>query len=244
LKPDAILFAISQYNLSGGAQKRLAAALEQGSSLPMRLVRMEGPGQPLGAALDALVAAGHCNILVQPLGLPFPESLRAWLPGAIGHWLAQSSGGVTVLLGKELADISDILAASARSAIAHADEAEPASAANMALGKPGWQDPPDFKHHLIVCTGPRCAYRDAASLLVALKDEVARQKVSNDCLTTRTGCMFPCNQGPMVAVYPKGEWYRLADAGDVTRFVQTVLVGGRTEPDLLIHTARLAREPA
>lgn len=44
----------------------------------------------------------------------------------------------------------------------------------------------------------------------------------------------------MVALYPKGEWYRLPDAESVRRFVGRVLVAGETLPDLLIHTAKAA----
>lgn len=242
--PDAILFAISQYNLSGGAQKRLAHSLAEASPVPTRLLRMEGPGQPLTAALDDLVEAGHRSILLQPIGLPFPEALRAWLPGAVGHWLAgqPETERPQVHIGAELLELADIAGFAAHAALEGAEKSQPAGPENTALGKPGWQDPPDFKHHLIVCTGPRCNYRDSASLLVALKQEIAEARIGNECLTTRAGCMFPCNQGPVLAVYPRGEWYRLPDAGAVRRFVETVLVEGRTAPDLLVHTARLARE--
>jgi len=129
-------------------------------------------------------------------------------------------------------------------AFANIDKARPVAGVKPSLGKPGWQDPPDFTHHLLVCTGPRCHYRDAASLLHALKEETARQGIANECLTARTGCLYPCNQGPMVALYPRGEWYRLPDADSVRRFVGDVLAEGRTLPDLLIHTAKAARHPS
>jgi (2Fe-2S) ferredoxin len=48
----------------------------------------------------------------------------------------------------------------------------------------------------------------------------------------------------VVALYPRGEWYRLPDADSVTRFVGTVLVAGGTLPDLLIHTAKSVRTPS
>ena len=140
------------------------------------------------------------------------------------------------IVGSDISSDASTLAASVRWAIDNADTALPTAGVKPSLGKPGWQDPPDFTHHLLVCTGPRCQYRDAASLLHVLKDETTRQGIASQCLTARTGCLFPCNQGPMVALYPRGEWYRLPDAQSVARFVTRVLIAGQTLPDLLIHS--------
>jgi len=239
-QPDAVLFVISQINLSARRQGQLADALTAAvAPLPGRLIRLEGVGASLPSALDDLRDAGHRDILVQPVGVPFTESLIAWLPGALATW--RSTGGnaeVAVRLGRDVASRVDILASVAGAALAEVDAATAVEGVRPSLGKPGWQNPPDFEHHLLVCTGPRCQFRDAASLVQTLKEETARQGVSDQCLTARTGCLLPCNQGPMVALYPKGEWYRLPTRDDVTRFVAEVLVEGRTAKDLLIHTAR------
>lgn len=222
--------------------RRMETALAAQSPVPIRLIRLEGPGTALPDILDAVAADGHRSILVQPLGLPFPEGLLAWLPGALGNWLAaQTPDRFTLRLGKDMCDISDILDRAVAASLDALPDATAVDAGNTKLGKPGWQNPPDFTHHLLVCTGPRCQYRDSASLLNELKETIAAAGLSRDCLTTRTGCMFPCNQGPMVAVYPRGEWYRLESRADVQRFVSLVLRDGDTVPDLLIHTARDAR---
>lgn len=240
--PDAIIFAISQQNLSAGAQKRLAQSLSDASRIQTRLVRLEGSGDPLTLALDELVAEGYNSILVQPMGIPFPEALRVWLNGAIGHWLDRKSASIRphVLIGGELADIADLAGFAVEASLAGSCHAKVADTSNTALGKPGWQNPPDFTHHIIVCTGARCNYRDSASLLLSLKAEIAQAGVGEKCLTTGTGCMFPCNKGPMVAVYPRGEWYHLPDAPSVARFVSTVLANDDTLHTHLIHTAKSA----
>ncbi|HWJ88710.1 MAG TPA: (2Fe-2S) ferredoxin domain-containing protein [Pelagibacterium sp.] len=242
MRPDTIVFVLSQYNLSGGRLRRMEAALAANAPVPVRLIRLEGPGAALPDILDAVAADGHRSILIQPLGLPFPEGLVTWLPGALGNWLAaQTPDRFTLRLGKDMCDISDILDRAVTASLEGLPDAITVDAGNTKLGKPGWQDPPDFTHHLLVCTGPRCQYRDSASLLIELKDTIAAAGLSRQCLTTRTGCMFPCNQGPMVAVYPRGEWYRLDTRADVQRFVFSVLRDGQSLPDLLIHTARAVR---
>lgn len=242
MTPDAIIFAISQQNLSAGAQKRLAQSLADASRIQTRLVRLEGPGDPLTLTLDELLADGYSSILVQPIGIPFPEALRVWLTGAIGHWLNTKSTSIRplIFIGGELADIADLAGFAVEAALAGSCKAKLTDTNNTALGKPGWQNPPDFIHHIIVCTGPRCHYRDSASLLTSLKAEIAQVGVGEKCLTTGTGCMFPCNKGPMVAVYPRGEWYHLPDAHSVTQFVSTVLANDDTLHTHLIHTAKAA----
>ncbi|AEQ53620.1 (2Fe-2S) ferredoxin domain-containing protein [Pelagibacterium halotolerans] len=245
MQPDFILFAISQYNLSAGKFRTMAARLEAACASPAMLVRLEGTGTSLPDALDALVAQGRRRILVQPVGLPFMESLRAWLPGAIKHWLDQTGrDDIEVAIGSEIVEATDLLEQLALATLANAEAAEPITSARASLGKPGWERPPDFTNHIFVCTGPRCHYRDAASLPLELKAELGRQDVARKCLTTRTACMFPCNKGPMVAVYPRGEWYHLPDSDALARFVKSVIVEDTTLPDLLFFTAAGPAAPA
>ena len=245
MQPEIILFAISQHNLSAGKFRAMAARLEAACAVPSMLVRLEGTGTSLPDALDELVAQGRRRILVQPIGLPFMESMRAWLPGAISHWLERTGRtDLDLTIGREITDETDLLEHVASIALANAGTALPAIDTRPSLGKPGWETPPDFAHHIFVCTGPRCHYRDAASLTLALKAELTRQDASRKCLTTRTGCMFPCNKGPMVAVYPRGEWYHLPDGDAVTRFVKSVIVEETTASDLLFFTAAKPAGPA
>ena len=79
------------------------------------------------------------------------------------------------------------------------------------LGKPGWDLPPAHEVHILVCTGPRCHLRDAGGLPQILKAKCAEAGISDRCLTTRTGCIYPCNQGPVVVLYPTDEWFHLPD---------------------------------
>lgn len=243
MSPDSILYVISAQNLSKRKLDQLRSDSAAATSCASALIRIDGDGPGLPQSLLDLCVAGHRTILVQPLGLPFPEALSVWLSGAVSHWQEhEAPEGVSVSIGDDVTSSSAGVRALMSIVEASTELARPASDAKPALGKPGWQDPPDFTHHLLVCTGARCHFRDAASLQSHLKGEIARQGISDKCLTARTGCLYPCNQGPMVAVYPLGEWYRLPDAESVARFVGDVLVDGKTVPDLLIHTAKSVRE--
>lgn len=238
---DAILFVVSAYSLSKGALKRLKAAALNATSRPARLIRLEETGPSLMDALDSMRAEGHRRIRVQPFGIPFPEGLLAWLPGVMAEWRTRGQNADTWLeLGPDPARHTDALMAFTAAFLAHPDPVKPIEGVTPRLGKPGWNDPPDFDFHLLVCAGPRCAIHGAASFTHMLKDELKAAGVFDRCLTTRTGCIYPCNRGPVLALYPHGHWYRLPDVKATRRFVREVLVDGGTADDLRFHTAKAA----
>lgn len=186
-------------------------------------------------ALDRLVAEGARFILVQPVGIPFSDSLFAWLPGALAHWQRNcGQPGLSLSLARDQVEDPAVLAALASSALAAAADATPVAAEGTIDGA-GWDEVPPFRHHLLVCNGPRCNYREAGPLRTVLAEELSRAGMARDCLVASTGCLFPCNNGPVVAHYPTGRWYRLRDADAVSRFVSTVLKDGGALPEFVIH---------
>lgn len=235
MQPDAILYLITQPYLSAKRLRALTNGLVSATSVPSAVARMEGVGQGVMSSLDGLVANGARSILVQPVGLPFSDSLAAWLPGALAHWLAQDRPEqINLTLASDQVgqqDVLDVVARSARDGVAQAQPIDPADAS---IDNPGWQEPPPFKHHLLVCSGPRCTFRETGTVRQALEAELRRAGIADDCLVTLTGCMFPCNQGPIVAQYPAGRWYRLQSPSDVARFA-TALAANEPLNDLTVY---------
>lgn len=239
---DAILFVVSAYSLSKRAMDRLEAAARAATSGPVNLIRLEDTGPSLIDALDVMRAEGHRAIRVQPLGVPFPESLMSWLPGVMADWRTRGDNADTMLeLGPDPATDAVALEAFAAAALSNPQAPKPIEGVKARLGKSGWNDPPDFEFHLLACIGPRCAIHGAASFTAMLKDELRAAGVMDRCLTTQAGCVYPCNRGPVLALYPHGHWYRLPDVTAVRRFIQEVLIDGGTADDLRFHTARAAR---
>ncbi|WP_116654742.1 (2Fe-2S) ferredoxin domain-containing protein [Pelagibacterium sediminicola] len=234
--PDAILFLVSQPYLSARRFRQLQAGLCAAAHMPCRVVRMEGAGQSAMEALDDLVGEGARDILVQPVGLPFSDSLMAWLPGALGYWQRESAvAGLSVRLASDQIDDGDVLRVIAEKAIARAESARPVDVETGSIEGKGWDDVPAYRDHLLVCTGPRCTYRRSGLLRDVLNAELSRQGVMRSTLVATTGCLFPCNGGPVVAHYPAGRWYRLDTQADVAAFVTTVLVERRPLSHLIIH---------
>ena len=235
MHPDAVLYLVTQPYLSARRFRALSEGLTAAQRHPSAVARMEGVGPGPMHALDELVAKGARAILVQPVGLPFSDSLAAWLPGALAHWLAQPRAErVDLRLAADQVEEACVLGAVAASALANAVRARPIAPEEASITNPGWQEPPPFRHHLLVCTGPRCTFREAGTVRQVLDAELRRAGIHDDCLITLTGCLFPCNRGPMVAVYPSGRWYRLENHADVARFA-TALAAGQPLPELTIH---------
>ena len=55
------------------------------------------------------------------------------------------------------------------------------------------------------------------------------QKLTRDdrVLVAQTGCLYPCNLGPMMVVYPDGVWYGGLTADAIDQIVEEHFVGGQ-----------------
>ena len=225
----ATLFLISAAAVSRKNFARLASGLIAATTAPARAIRLQDEGEGLWAALDALAAAGPARIVLRPVGVPFSQSLKAWLPGAAGDWLARSGDAAPELfLADEPGQDPLVLRAIAD---AEVPMRRIVPQADGHFGK-GWDAPPRHRHHILVCTGPRCHLRDAPALVQVLEAEIGRAGLSRDCLVTTTGCLYPCNAGPIAVVYPTGRWVHLPDRDAVARFVHRGLKHGEALPDL------------
>jgi len=94
--------------------------------------------------------------------------------------------------------------------------------------------------HVLMCTGPRCTdnvadnERSAEAMFKVLGqaiDACDGLRVKR----TRTHCFAVCKQGPILAVYPDGIWYRNVDAAAIQRIVSEHLVGDCPIEPLIFH---------
>jgi sirohydrochlorin cobaltochelatase len=81
--------------------------------------------------------------------------------------------------------------------------------------------------HVLVCANADCADRGSIGLLSSLRRLVKHAGRERDIRVTRTGCMGRCGEGPTVAVYPDGIWYRQVAEGDAAELVREHLLGDR-----------------
>ncbi len=81
--------------------------------------------------------------------------------------------------------------------------------------------------HVLVCVNADCAERGSVAVLSSLRTLVKQVGRERDIRVTRTLCMGRCGEGPTVAVYPDGIWYRGVQESDTRELVQEHLLGDR-----------------
>jgi (2Fe-2S) ferredoxin len=81
--------------------------------------------------------------------------------------------------------------------------------------------------HVLVCGNVDCAARGSIALVEALRRLVKDAGRQRDIRLTITSCMGRCGEGPTMAVYPDGIWYRGVQAADAGEIVHEHLLADR-----------------
>ncbi|MGK4007856.1 CbiX/SirB N-terminal domain-containing protein [Sorangium sp. So ce1036] len=84
-----------------------------------------------------------------------------------------------------------------------------------------------LRKHVLVCGNADCVDRGSLALLEALRRRVKQAGQQREIRVTRTSCMGRCGEGPTVAVYPDGVWYRGVREEDARDVVEEHLLGDR-----------------
>ncbi|QQA44328.1 (2Fe-2S) ferredoxin domain-containing protein [Pelagovum pacificum] len=222
------IYLISASYLSRSRFRQIADGLVAASDGPARALRLEEDGQSLWHALDAARDEGAKEILLRPTGIPFSQSLAAWLPGAAADWLARQGDEAPLVLWTDPVDLDPAIHA----VLANAPcEPRPIAASRGAANGRGWDTLGPVGRHVLVCTGPRCHMRDGTDLAREISRQTSLAGL-RDVEVIRTSCLVPCNRGPVVILYPQGQWFRLTSRADVARFVEKALVQRVACPDL------------
>ncbi len=81
--------------------------------------------------------------------------------------------------------------------------------------------------HVLVCGNADCADAGSITLIATLRRLLKETGRDQDIRVTRTSCMGRCGEGPTVAVYPDGIWYRSVKETDAKELVEEHLLGDR-----------------
>lgn len=219
--------AVDQAEVLGPLAERLA---DRFPGVRVRTALLLGGGPAITEVLDEAVAAGVAAVTVVHPQTVEDRATATWLRRVVSHWLraADTDRVPLVRLAPPLTDTSALAELVGRAV----EEAVEFPATNAPLLSPSWLHPPEFTHHLLLCRGPRCSALGAERVHGTLRRSLKRHGLTgDDVLLTRTGCLFPCTNGPVGVVYPDGIWYRLADSDAVDQIVRDHLADGRPVGD-------------
>jgi (2Fe-2S) ferredoxin len=89
-----------------------------------------------------------------------------------------------------------------------------------------------YTRHVLLCIGEACCSKEAGELAwTALKDQLKERGLSlsscpTACYRTKVGCLRVCMGGPILVVYPEGNWYCSMTADRIPEFIERQLVQG------------------
>ena len=184
-----------------------------------------GAAASLVCVLDDLAAESDepvCLVPVAPADRPrAPEAGVSWVRRAAGHWVRTRG---TVPVESVSAAVND-LAGFDPDALG-ALRTRPLTGREAPMTSPAWEQPPEFRHHVLVCRGPRCNNRGGQETAAALGAALSARGLGDDqVLVAQTGCLFPCNRAPVVVTYPDGTWHYGLTADRVAAFVGGLRAG-------------------
>jgi (2Fe-2S) ferredoxin len=173
---------------------------------------LEQGGPSLPDALEACRKAGVEQIIVLPAFIPLEVATRNWLRFVARRWLDETGAPVRVVFADSLADHPGTGEA-AKELVRQASQRGVSLASigqNPGTPEPDWSVIPPHNYHVLFCHGPRCAAAGAADLGAFFRkrlSDTGMDEGSGQVLAARTGCLYPCNLGPVMVVYPDGIWY-------------------------------------
>ncbi|MCF7919747.1 MAG: SLBB domain-containing protein, partial [Candidatus Cloacimonetes bacterium] len=91
---------------------------------------------------------------------------------------------------------------------------------------------------VLLCCGSGCVSAGALKIKEKLLEEIKRQNISEEINIIETGCMGPCDAGPVMLVYPEGVFYQKLTVADIPELVEEHFVKGRPLKRLMLQDDR------
>ncbi|KXS41233.1 MULTISPECIES: NADH-quinone oxidoreductase subunit NuoF [unclassified Candidatus Frackibacter] len=90
-----------------------------------------------------------------------------------------------------------------------------------------------YRSHILVCTDQECVEKGAKEVERTLVKELKKFNLDNEIKVVDTGCLGPCEAGPLMVIYPEGVYYGNVQVEDVSEIVEEHLLKGRRVNRLL-----------
>jgi len=90
------------------------------------------------------------------------------------------------------------------------------------------------RHKICICCGAGCISSGADAVMKKLEEEIKARGMEDLVEIIPTGCMGPCNQGPLMKHMPGNIIYQKVDCSNISKIVQNQVVFGKPLEELLL----------
>lgn len=98
------------------------------------------------------------------------------------------------------------------------------------------------KAHVMMCGGAGCISSKCLEVVDAMKEALSKNGIADHVQIILTGCMGPCDMGPVAIVYPDATFYRRLKPKDAEAIVEEHIMKGNPVQRLM-YRAPGAKEP-
>lgn len=88
---------------------------------------------------------------------------------------------------------------------------------------------------LLICCGSGCVSAGALKIKDRFHEVLDEKGISTEINIIETGCMGPCDYGPVMVIYPEGIFYKTVSPEDVEEIVTEHFIKGRPVTRLMLH---------
>jgi len=99
------------------------------------------------------------------------------------------------------------------------------------------QSVPLYKAHIMVCGGQGCISSKCGEVVDALRQALEKHNFSDHVKIVLTGCMGPCDMGPVAIIFPDSTFYRRLKPKDAESIVLEHIINGQPVNRLLYKAA-------
>jgi NADH:ubiquinone oxidoreductase subunit F (NADH-binding)/(2Fe-2S) ferredoxin len=90
------------------------------------------------------------------------------------------------------------------------------------------------KHKICICCGAGCISSGSEAVMKKLQEEIIERGLQSEVEIIPTGCMGPCNQGPLMKYLPENSIYQKVDCSNISQIVQSQVIEKKPIEQLLL----------
>lgn len=202
------------------ATRKLIDQVRSAARQDVRLAYLDVGSPSVHEVLDEAVVDGVSDVVLLPVAVPRDKYLTTWTRRAVANWSETRPATQLTVTMHEPDSLADAVASHLGGLL---DEpGTPIRDSPASYRSPAWSTIEAHDRHVLICKGPRCMAYGAGPLHRAL---TANSK-NTETKVTGTGCLSPCNLGPLAIVNPPGEWYGHLHPEDASALVRDQVIAG------------------